>query len=118
MESPGAQPSSGNLQFIEGLLDYHLDQFSAAVGKMRLLATQQRPSSRNIQAHAVAAMAKYQLKDFEGAERSLEEGVRALDKASGRQTESAFEEWNDWLIARLLLKQAQAVVETGASKPQ
>jgi eukaryotic-like serine/threonine-protein kinase len=104
-----------DLKFIKGLAKYRAGQFQEAIDWVNqsigqpTMVTGPRPDAP---AYLVLAMAQHQLKRPEKARAALSKGLDIVN-ANLLQREKATldENWVDWLIAHILLAEAQAMIE-------
>jgi serine/threonine-protein kinase len=101
-------------QFAKGLAEYRQGRFASAVDwtGMALKSSRWPDDYRDIQAYSVLAMARYQLKQIDEARQALANGTdlasRKLPKAdSGNLGPN----WNDWILADTLLREAKGLIE-------
>jgi len=74
--------------------------------------------ARNATAHVIQAMACYQLREFDSANSELAQGRKMIEDASvgGLHAGNGGDGyWYDWLFARILLQEAEAMIENKSS---
>jgi serine/threonine protein kinase/Flp pilus assembly protein TadD len=106
------------IQFGKGLAEYRRGDYASAVDWMRKVIGQ--PVSvggplpaweRDVAAWAVLAMAQHQMKQSEEARAALAKASQlAQTKLPQLSAENLEQDWVDWLIAQILLREAQALV--------
>jgi tetratricopeptide (TPR) repeat protein len=121
-----AEYADGNLrwrQFVKGLAEFRRGRFANAVEWQRkvLLANAKRAlpgwtreAERNSSAAAyfVLAMAHQQSRQIEEAQSALAKGVEIVQtQVPPLATGDIGRDWPDWLIAHILLREAQALIE-------
>ncbi|MEX2306114.1 MAG: hypothetical protein WD738_00880 [Pirellulales bacterium] len=99
-------------QFAKGLSEYRQGHFTSTVEWMqKVLAMPGEFVFRDAQAYLVLAMAHHQLNQADEARAALAEGnaiIEAKPKVGGG---GLGVDWNDWLIAHALRREAQALIE-------
>jgi hypothetical protein len=86
----------------------------------RCLTNPENNLARNATAYVIRAMAGYQLGETENARADLAFGRKIIDTefANGLPVGSgAIGWWYDWLFARILLREAEALIEPPATNP-
>jgi hypothetical protein len=109
-------------QLIKGLTEYRLGHFASAVdwerGALKSARDVPFPNTCVASVYAVLAMAEHQLNHVDEAQTAL---ARAMEIAKGNMPQfgghNLGPDWNDVLIARILLHEAEGVVEGGAKPP-
>jgi len=112
------------LQMDKGLAEYRRGQYASAVDWMRKVIGQPmsvgRPLpawQRDTAAYSVLAMAQHQLKQTEEARAALAKASElAQTKLPQLGSDNLEQDWVDWLIAHILLREAKALV-TSEPKP-
>ncbi len=105
-------------QFGNGLAEYRRGEYASAVDWMRKVIGQPmsvgRPSpawERDVAAWAVLAMAQHRLQQTEEARRALVQGLElAQTKLPQFGNDNLEQDWVDWLIAHILLREAKALL--------
>jgi len=101
-------------QFVKGLAEYRAGHFADAIEWSQKVADQKGDPGRTAQAEAVLAMAQHQLKQTEAARASLAKAAEvAQTKLPAAGSGNFGESWNDWIIAHVLLREAQALIDGG-----
>ncbi len=110
------------LQFVKGLAEYRAGHLASAVDWMDkcigqpTMVSGPRPDSP---AYLVKAMAQHQLKHTEEARAALAKGTDIVNRKFLNLKNSALDEnWVDWLIAHILLREAQALIELPPATPK
>jgi eukaryotic-like serine/threonine-protein kinase len=106
-------------QFTKGLVEYRLGHFASAADWTRgaLKAARDVPF-RNVGVYAVLAMAEHQLNQVDEARAALAKAGEIADKELPKfGSHNLGPDWNDVIIARVLLHEAEGVVEGGANLP-
>lgn len=106
------------LQMDNGLAQYRRGQYASAVDWMRQVIGQPmnvgRPLpvwERDVAAYSALAMAQHQLKQADEARAALAKAVElAQTKLPQLGRDNLEEDWVDWLIAQILLREAKALV--------
>jgi tetratricopeptide (TPR) repeat protein len=103
-----------DLEFIKGLAEYRLGQFESAIDWVRksigqpTMVTGPRPDAP---AYLILAMAQHQLKRPDEARAALAKGADIVNtKLLKLENATLDENWLDWLIAHILLREAQALI--------
>jgi len=115
-----AGPQSGYwpwFQYIKGLTEYRLGHFASAVDWTRgALKAARNVPFRNVGVYAVLAMAEHQLNQVDEARAALAK-AREIAKSDLPQfgSHNLGPDWNDVTISRILLHEAEGVVEGGGT---
>jgi tetratricopeptide (TPR) repeat protein/tRNA A-37 threonylcarbamoyl transferase component Bud32 len=109
------------LQMVKGLAEYRAGHFESAIewaGKsigQPTMVTGPRPDGR---AYLVQAMAQHQLKRSGEAHAALAKGAEVVNTNLLKLENATLDEnWMDWLITRILLREAQALIEVQNNPP-
>jgi Flp pilus assembly protein TadD len=102
--------SWADVYFVKGLAEYRQGHFTNAVQWLQKVLTEKRSGSRNVEAQMVLALVQHQLKQADDARVTLAQGLQTAERLK-KAGEDLGDDWNDWIIAHLLLSQAQALVE-------
>jgi serine/threonine protein kinase/Flp pilus assembly protein TadD len=94
--------------FVKGLAEYRQGHFDAAIDWLRKVEPTDAVPTRTTQMYATLAMAQFRLGQTDAARASLAEAVKL---AETKLAERGRLDWNDGLIARFLLREAQALIE-------
>jgi tetratricopeptide (TPR) repeat protein len=103
--------SWGDVYFVKGLAEYRQGRFASALEWLKKALAEKRPWTRKVQAQMVLAMAQHQLKQPDEARATLAQGLQSAERTLKKSNEDLDEDWNDWIIAHLLMNQAQALIE-------
>ena len=100
-------------EFVKGLYDYRLGNFSSAIDRQKKVLLDQKDQYRTTQAYMVMAMAHFQLKQLDEARATLAAGLKLaetripkLDKKEGLD-----QLWNDWLTTHCFMREARKLIE-------
>jgi eukaryotic-like serine/threonine-protein kinase len=101
-------------QLVKGLVEYRQGRFDSAVEwAQKSLAGSGTNYTTAVSAGAVLAMAQQQLKQTEEARKALSQAAELSEtKLPKLESGDLGENWPEWLIARILLREAKGVVET------
>jgi serine/threonine protein kinase/tetratricopeptide (TPR) repeat protein len=106
---------ASDLRFIKGLAEYRAGQFVSAIDWVSKSIGQQtvvRGPRPDAAAFLVMAMAQHQLKRPDEARASLAKGADIVNlKLLKTQNTTLDENWADWLIADILLREAGTLIE-------
>ena len=105
-------------QFVKGLAQYRAGQFASAVdwvgksiGQPATVGESAPDWNRDAAAYAVMAMAQHQLQRSDAAHAALAKAADIVNTKLPKLESGALEDnWADWLIAHLLLREAQALI--------
>jgi ABC-type amino acid transport substrate-binding protein len=101
-------------QFVKGLIEYRQGNFSQAVEPLQSVISQGGVASRTVQAYCVLAMAQYRQGQKAAAGASIASGRElAEEKLEGFKAV----DWNDRMIAQLLLREADALIASSNANP-
>jgi tetratricopeptide (TPR) repeat protein len=107
---------ASNLRFIKGLAEYRAGQYASAidwVSKSIGQPTVVRGPRPEAAAFLVMAMAQHQLKRPDEARAAFAKGADIVNtKLLKRENATLDENWADWLIADILLREAQTLIES------
>jgi hypothetical protein len=102
-------------QFVKGFVEYRQGNFSQAIEPLQSVISQGGVASRTVQAYCVLAMAQYRLGQKNAAAASIAAGQDfAGEKLDGFKAV----DWNDRIIAQLLLREADGLIDSSNAKPQ
>jgi eukaryotic-like serine/threonine-protein kinase len=107
---------SGDLpwfQFARSLAEYRQGHFAGAVDwAQKALSHAGDDLNRDVEAYLVLAMAQHRSQQVEQASVSFAKGVELVEKSLPKLESNNLEDgWLDWLIAHILLREAQALIE-------
>jgi tetratricopeptide (TPR) repeat protein len=94
-------------EFVKGLVDYRQAHFEAALEWLERVAAKGEVPGRTAQAYATMAMAEYQLGQTNAAQTALAQGTKI---AATELAKPGRIDWNDTIIAQLLLHEAQGLI--------
>ena len=94
-------------QCVKGLTEYRQGHFAGAREWLEKVTAQPGVAARTAQAQATLAMAEFQSGQTNAARAALAEGIKI---AETKLAQSDRIDWNDHLIAKILLREAHAVV--------
>ena len=95
-------------QFVKGLAEYRQGRFGSAVEWVQKVVGHDRDPNRTVAAYMVLAMAQHQLKQQDEARATLAKG---LEIAKERVARLDGVQWIDQMSARVLMRQARALIE-------
>ena len=95
--------------FAEGFSEYRLGHYVIAVEKLQMVLRLDIGSYCRTEAYLVLAMAQFQLKQMDEGRASFATAADAVNQfpKAGRLSE----EWNDWIIIHVLLREAKEMIE-------
>jgi len=99
-------------QFVRGFLEYRLGHFRDAVEPLREVVARGEVAARTVEADCVLAMALYRQQQAEPARAALE-AARQLAEVKLQKTDML--DWNDRILAQLLLGEATRVTAPAAT---
>ena len=99
-------------QFVKGLAEYRQGHFAGAMDWLQKVAAQEGVPARTAEADAILAMAHYQLGQTNAARAALADGIKLAETKLTRPDRI---DWNDVLIAKFLLREANALIMGTAS---
>jgi eukaryotic-like serine/threonine-protein kinase len=102
-------------QFVKGLIEYRQGNFRQAVEPLQSVISQGGVASRTLQAYCVLAMAQYRLGQKDAAGASIASG---RELAAEKLDSFKAGDWNDRIIAQLLLREADALIASSNNKAQ
>jgi len=105
-------------QLVKGLADYRAGNFAGAVGWVSKCIGQPRTvgemspnEKRDVAAYSVLPMAQHRLQRSDEARAALAKGVEHVNtKLPKLENDALGENWIDWLIAHILLGEAQSLI--------
>jgi eukaryotic-like serine/threonine-protein kinase len=104
-----------SIQFAKGLAEFRQGRFSSAVEWLEPVLQKTNDVFRTVQAHMTLAMAQHHLQHSEQARATLAKGLEFADRRLPTFDKDAGPEdrTNDWIIAHLLMREAQALIQSG-----
>jgi hypothetical protein len=100
-------------QFCKGLAEYRQGHFAGAVDwtQKALSHAGDRPK-RDVGAYMALAMAQYRSKQADEARTALAKGVEIAEtKLPKLESGDLGDDWLDWIIAHVLMREARALIE-------
>jgi len=73
---------------------------------------------RGVQAQIVLAMAQHQLRKTDQARETLAKGLETAETRFPKSGKGLDEQWNDWIIAHALMREAKALLQADAAGTQ
>ncbi len=98
-------------EFVKGLAEYRLGHFAEAAGWLEAVAAREEEPAVAVQARMVLAMAQHRLQQLEAGRVTLDRGVK-LAKEKPANNDNL--DWNDRIVAELLMQEARTVIEPSA----
>jgi serine/threonine protein kinase len=112
----GAGPTAKDwpyYEMVKGMAEYRQGHFDPAVDWLQKVVAAGGVRFRQVQAYALLAMAQYQQGKSDESRTNL-----ALARTVARKDQSSSEDsWHDWITARALLSEADALVPKDPKKP-
>ena len=109
-ERPAPGPTNN---LVKGMAEYRQGHFDSAVKWLGEAAAQEQEPALKVQAEAVLAMAQYQIQETNQARATL---AGAAQLAQARLPRADGGNWNEQLIAHLLVREAKALIQ-GTAPP-
>jgi serine/threonine protein kinase/tetratricopeptide (TPR) repeat protein len=107
---------ASNLRFIKGLAEYRAGQYASAIDRVSKSIGQPtivRGPRPDAAAFLVMAMAQHQLKRPDEARAALTKGADIVNtNLLNRENATLDENWADWLVADILLREARTLIES------
>jgi len=105
-----------SFEFVKGLAEYRQGHFDNAVDWLQKINVQSGDLYRAVQTQMLLAMAREQLKQADEARATLANGVALANSRLPKPGQGGLDEqWNDWIIARVLTREAEELID-GARK--
>jgi serine/threonine-protein kinase len=99
-------------QFVKGLAEYRQGRFASAVDWLQPVLGQSGDVYRTVQAHMTLAMAQHQLNQTEQARATLAKGLEIAEARFPKHGKTGLDEqWHDWIIAHVLMREAKALID-------
>jgi tetratricopeptide (TPR) repeat protein len=106
-------------EFAKGLAEYRQGNFSAADQRVRKLVAVESPHwNLIVPARLVLAMAQQQQGHTDTARASLARAIEVLNQSAPSVADTGEEGWHDWLICRILRREAESLLEGKQAKPE
>jgi eukaryotic-like serine/threonine-protein kinase len=99
-------------QFAKGLAEYRFGHFDSAADWMEKVAAAQGDMYRSVQAQMVLAMAQHKLGKTDQAKENLAKGLETAETRFPKLGKGSLDnQWNDWVIARALMREARTLLK-------
>jgi Flp pilus assembly protein TadD len=99
-------------QFAKGLAEYRQGRFASASEWLQPVLGKTGDTYRTVQAHMTLAMAQHQLNQAEQARATLAKGLELAEARFPKLGKTGLDEqWHDWIIAQVLMREAKALIE-------
>jgi serine/threonine protein kinase/Flp pilus assembly protein TadD len=99
-------------QFVKGLAEYRQGRFASATEWLQKVVDRSNDVYRTVQAHMTLAMAQHQLNQTEQARVTLAKGLELAEARFPKSGKAGLDEqWHDWIIAHVLMREAKALIE-------
>jgi len=120
VSAPPNHPDMTWFQLGKGLAEYRQGRFAKTVDWMnKVLSDSGHEYNRDAQACIVLAMAQHQLKQLDEARATLARGLGIVDtKMPKLDSGDLGENWNDLIIAHVLLEEATALIQGPPARPK
>ena len=106
-------------QFVKGLAEYRQGRFASAAEWLQKVLGRSDDIYRTVQAQMTLAMAQYQLKQAEEARVTLAKGLELAEARFPKPGKASLDEqWHDWIIAHVLMREAKALIEGASGQTQ
>jgi len=106
-------------QFVKGLAEYRQGRFANAAEWLQKALGRSDDIYRTVQAHMTLAMAQYQLQQIEEARGTQAKGLKLAEARFPKAGKANLDEqWHDWIIAHVLIREAKALIEGASGNPQ
>jgi Flp pilus assembly protein TadD len=102
-------------QFVKGLAEYRQGRFASAAEWSQKALERTNDNYRTVQAHMTLAMAQHQLNQIEQARVTLAKGLELAEARFPKAGKGGLDDqWHDWIIAHVLMREAKALIEGNA----
>jgi Flp pilus assembly protein TadD len=98
-------------QFVKGLAEYRQGRFASAAEWSQKALGRTNDNYRTVQAHMTLAMAQLQLNQTEQARVTLAKGLELAEARFPKAGKGLDDQWHDWIIAHVLMREAKALIE-------
>ena len=106
-------------QFVKGLAEYRQGHFAGAAERLQPLLAKNADAYRTVQAHMTLAMAQHQLDQLDQARVTLAKGLEIAEARFPKAGKASLDEqWHDWIIAHVLMREAKALIEGAPGQTQ
>jgi eukaryotic-like serine/threonine-protein kinase len=102
-------------QFLKGLFEYRQGHYAEAIDWLQKVTPYQGDPYLPVHSRMILAMAQHQLQ-LEPARATLTEGLQLAEKLD--KTIENQPRWGDWIIAQILIREAEKLVGTNQPQPQ
>jgi serine/threonine protein kinase/Flp pilus assembly protein TadD len=107
---------AGYFQFVKGFAEFRHGRHGNAENWLQKVINLPGHQNRKAQTYMLLAMAQQQLARAEQARATLREGLEFADaKLPKLGKDRLGDDWNDWVIAQILMREARAMVEGGGN---
>ena len=100
-------------EFVKGFSEYRQGNFGKAADWLEKVLREEGHWNRRVASYMVLAMAQYRVNP-EQARTTLANGLQTADKHLPAIGDSLGEDWNDWIIANLLKREATGLIKGNA----
>jgi tetratricopeptide (TPR) repeat protein len=100
-------------QLVKGLAEYRLGQYAGAEDWLGKVGLRAGVPARDAEVQATLAMAQYRLGQTNAAQAALAEGIKIAETKLNRSDRI---DWNDQIIAKVLLREAHTLI-VGSAPP-
>ncbi len=106
-------------QFVKGLAEYRQGRFASAAEWLQQVLGKNADMYRTVQAHMTLAMAQHQLNQSDQASITLAKGLELAETRFPEPGKASLDEqWHDWIIAHVLIREAKELIEGKPSQTQ
>ena len=92
--------------------EYRQGRFASAAEWLQPVLDRSDDMYRTVQAHMTLAMAQHQLRQTDQARVTLAKGFDIAEKRFPKAGKGSLDEqWHDWIIAHVLMREAKALIE-------
>jgi len=109
----GPTNAAGNAVFVKGLAEYRQGHFPIALEQLQRATAQADSPARAVQAGAALAMAQWQAGQTNAARATL---TGATKTAGARLSDPSVVDWNEQLVAQILLHESQALISSSPAQ--
>ncbi|HMJ66023.1 MAG TPA: protein kinase [Candidatus Binatia bacterium] len=103
-------------QFVKGFAEFRHGRHASAEEWLRKVIDLPAHQNRKVQSYMLMAMAQQQSARAEQARATLREGLEFADARLPKIGRDRLgEDWNDWVIAQILMREAKGLIEGGAN---
>jgi len=106
-------------QFVKGLAEYRQGRFASAVEWLQPVLPRSGDMYRTVQAYMTLAMAQRRLMQTDQARATLAKGVEIAETRFPKSGKASLDEqWHDWIIAHVLMREASSLIEGAPGQTQ